>query len=46
MPDFHYQDPFPIGKDGTKYRKVDHSEQYVSIGKFDGKDVLKVAPEK
>ena len=45
MPDFHYQDPFPIGKDGTKYRKVEDSEQYVSIGKFDGKDVLKVAPE-
>ena len=45
MPDFHYQDPFPIGKDSTKYRKVEGSEQYVSIGKFDGKDVLKVEPE-
>lgn len=45
MPDFHYQEPFPLSKDETKYRKVEGSEQYVSISKFDGKDVLKVAPE-
>jgi fumarate hydratase class I len=45
MPDFVYQDPFPIGKDATKYRKVEGSEKYVSTADFDGKEVLKVDPE-
>lgn len=45
MPDFCYQDPFPLSKDATKYYKIEGSEKYVSVASFDGKDVLKVAPE-
>jgi fumarate hydratase class I len=42
---FVYQDPYPLGADKTRYRKVEGSEQYVSVASFEGKDVLKVAPE-
>ena len=45
MPEFKYQDPFPLGKDTTTYRKLEGSEKYVSVVKFDGQDVLKVDPE-
>jgi fumarate hydratase class I len=45
MPDFTYQDPFPLDKDTTKYYKIDGSESYVSTVEFDGQQVLKVAPE-
>jgi fumarate hydratase class I len=45
MPEFHYQDPFPLAKEETKYRKVEGSEKYVSIAKFDGRDILKIEPE-
>jgi fumarate hydratase, class I len=45
MPEFKYQDPFPLAKDETKYYKIPGSEKYVSVAQFDGKDVLKVAPE-
>jgi fumarate hydratase class I len=44
-PEFRYQDPFPLGKDATKYYKLPDSEQYVSTAGFDGKEVLKVSPE-
>jgi len=44
-PEFTYQDPFPLAKDTTKYRKLEGSEKYVSVAQFDGKDMLKVAPE-
>jgi fumarate hydratase class I len=43
MPEFSYQDPFPQGKDTTKYRLL--TKDYVSVGKFDGAEVLKVDPE-
>ena len=43
MPEFTYQDPFPLGKDTTKYRLL--SKEYVSVAKFDGKEILKVDPE-
>jgi len=43
MPEFSYQDPFPLGKDTTKYRLL--SKEYVSTTKFDGKEILKVDPE-
>jgi fumarate hydratase class I len=42
-PEFKYQDPFPLGKDDTKYRLL--TKEYVSTASFDGKDVLKVDPE-
>ena len=40
---FHYQEPFPLGPDTTKYRLV--TKDHVSVAEFDGKPVLKVAPE-
>jgi fumarate hydratase class I len=43
MPEFTYQDPFPLGKDTTKYRLL--TKEYVSTTKFDGKEILKVEPE-
>jgi fumarate hydratase class I len=43
MPAFKYQDPFPLGKDKTKYRLL--TKEYVSTRKFDGKEILKVEPE-
>ncbi|MDY0268331.1 fumarate hydratase [Trichloromonas sp.] len=45
MPEFKYQDPFPLAKDETKYYKIPGSEKYVSVVKFDGKDIVKVDPE-
>ncbi len=41
-PAFQYQEPFPIGKDATKYRLL--TKKGVSVGKFAGKKVLKVEP--
>ncbi|HLO09064.1 MAG TPA: fumarate hydratase, partial [Desulfobacteria bacterium] len=43
MPGFSYQDPYPLGKDTTKYRLL--TKEYVSTKKFDGKEILKVDPE-
>ena len=40
---FQYVDPFPHGKDETPYRKV--SSDLVVVSSFEGRDVLKVAPE-
>jgi fumarate hydratase class I len=40
---FHYQDPFPLGPDTTEYEKI--SSEHVSVVDFDGKPMLKVAPE-
>ncbi|TFG87893.1 MAG: fumarate hydratase, partial [Gemmatimonadales bacterium] len=43
MPEFVYQDPFPLGPDTTKYRLL--SRDLVSVVQFEGAEVLKVAPE-
>ena len=43
MPEFQYQDPFPQGKDDTKYRLL--TKEYVSVSRFDEKEVLVVDPE-
>ncbi len=40
---FHYQEPFPLGADQTKYRLL--TRDYVSVSEFEGKPILKVAPE-
>ncbi|OSM94212.1 fumarate hydratase [Lonsdalea populi] len=40
---FHYQEPFPLGKDKTEYRLL--TKDYVSVTQFDGQDILKIAPE-
>jgi fumarate hydratase class I len=42
---FVYQDPYPLGKDQTTYRKIEGSEQYVTVEQFAGKDVVRVCPE-
>ncbi len=41
-PAFHYQDPFPLAKDPTKYRLL--AKEGVSVASFDGKEILKVEP--
>lgn len=43
MPGFTYQDPLPPGEDDTQYRLL--TNNYVSIAIFEGKQILKVAPE-
>jgi fumarate hydratase class I len=43
MSEFIYQKPFPIQKDTTNYRLL--TKEYVSTVEFDGRKILKVAPE-
>ena len=45
MPDqpFFYQDPYPLGPDTTEYELV--STEHVTVAKFEGKPILKIAPE-
>jgi len=43
MSKFAYQKPFPIKKDTTSYRLL--TKEYVSSVEFDGRKILKVAPE-
>jgi fumarate hydratase class I len=43
MAEFKYQDPFPLEKEHTEYRLL--TKEYVSTASFEGKEVLKVAPE-
>jgi fumarate hydratase class I len=45
MPEFFYQEPFPLAKDSTKFYKIPDSEQYVTVEKFAGQEVLRVCPE-
>jgi fumarate hydratase class I len=42
-PPFFYQDPLPLGDDGTGYRLL--SREGVSTGFFEGSEILKVDPE-
>ena len=42
---FFYQDPFPLEKDETKYRKIEGSEKYVTTDRFNDQQVLKIDPE-
>jgi fumarate hydratase class I len=43
MSKFTYQKPFPIKKDTTSYRLL--TKEFVSTVEFDGRKILKVAPE-
>jgi fumarate hydratase, class I len=43
VPPFHYQDPFPVGKDKTEYYLL--TKDFVSVAEFDGKEMLKVGAE-
>lgn len=42
-PPFKYQAPFPTGKDTTEYYLL--TKDYVSVSKFEGKEILKVEAE-
>lgn len=42
-PPFVYQEMFPLGKDLTEYNLL--TTDYVSVGDFEGKPILKVEPE-
>lgn len=43
MPEFQYQEMFPLAADDTKYRKLEGD--YVSTSTFEGQEILKVRPE-
>ena len=43
MPEFTYQDPFPLAQDKTKYRLL--TRDHVTIARFEDQEVLKVEPE-
>ncbi|MGV3630143.1 MAG: fumarate hydratase [Bacteroidota bacterium] len=43
MADFFYQDPYPLTKDDTKYRKI--SSGYVKVENYGGREVLHVDPK-
>ena len=42
-PEFKYAPMFQLGKDDTEYVRL--TDQYVSVGDFEGKPILKVEPE-
>lgn len=42
-PEFHYQDPFPLGKDETRYKQLTHDG--LSIDHFAGQEILRIAPD-
>jgi len=42
-PEFKYQEPFPLGKDKTEYYLL--TKEHVSVGNFDGNEILKVEPQ-
>lgn len=42
MADFTYQEPFPLGKDETKYRKIAGSETFVSTDLWNDREILKI----
>lgn len=43
MPEFIYQEPFPVGEDKTKYRLL--TKDYVKVVECNGRKLLKIAPE-
>ena len=43
MTDFSYQNPFPLSKDDTEYRKI--SSDYVKVEKFGNREVLTIDPK-
>ncbi len=43
LPDFFYQDPFPLGPDDTQYRLL--SSEGLTTSSFEGQAILKVEPE-
>ena len=45
MMEFKYAPMFQTGEDTTEYYRIPGSEAWVSVGDFEGKPMLKVAPE-
>jgi fumarate hydratase class I len=43
MPEFTYQEPFPLGLDDTKYRKLEG--EFVGSANFNGEEILTIRPE-
>jgi fumarate hydratase class I len=43
IPPFKYQEPFPLGKDETRYYLL--TQEGISTSVFEGKEILKVEPE-
>ena len=43
MPEFAYQDPFPLAPDSTSYRAL--GADLVSTATFEGEEILKIKPE-
>ncbi len=42
-PEFHYEDPLPLGADTTEYRQL--TTEGISAASFEGRPILKIAPE-
>ena len=42
MPDFSFQEMFPLSDDTTDYRLL--TDQHVSVGEFEGTELVRVAP--
>lgn len=45
MVDFTYQEPFPLDKDTTKFRKLDGSESFVRLERCNDREIVQIAPE-
>ena len=43
--EFKYAPMFQLGEDTTEYYRIPGSEEYVSLGDFEGKPMLKIKPE-
>ena len=43
MPEFQYQDPYPLDKDDTPYRLL--TKDFVSVAEFNGQEMLQIDPE-
>ncbi|MBI4951455.1 MAG: fumarate hydratase [Myxococcales bacterium] len=41
-PEFQYHDPFPLGKDATRYRLL--GKEGISVATFEGQEILKIEP--
>jgi fumarate hydratase class I len=42
---FVYQEPFPLSKDQTMFRKIEGTEKYISLEKFGDQEVIRICPE-
>ena len=43
--EFQYQNPFNVGEDKTEYELLTKARNYISVGEFEGKKILKLQPE-